>query len=83
MVGMTTLPTTPFGGTLRAADDPAKGAGAQPVENAGVRHHRVMTGLLEKALRRVESLSPEEQGAIRGKKKRAPVGSRALSLLRR
>jgi len=29
-----------------------------------LRYHRGMTGLLEKVLRRVESLSPEEQDAI-------------------
>ena len=29
-----------------------------------LRYHRDMTGLLEKALRRMESLSPEEQDAI-------------------
>jgi len=29
-----------------------------------LRYHRDMTGLLEQALRRVESLSPEEQDAI-------------------
>ena len=29
----------------------------------GLRYHCGMTGLLEKALRRVESLSPEEQDA--------------------
>ena len=34
------------------------------VEGAGLGYHRDMTGLLEQALRRVESCSPEEQDAI-------------------
>ena len=34
------------------------------IQRVRTRYDRVMTGLLEQALRRVESLSPEEQDAI-------------------